>query len=166
MAPSTSKYPATAQLSIKNVRCYLRALDDSTANHGRGVSHNPFSTCCDVIIPHVFLGMVSTVSILGRSETMSSLVALSERNHRISFTQSSEPTYCSLQLNTWKGRLCPDVDLTLKTRPTATPHRLTLHLTYWWLFILLHRPFFNRKARPIHGTDKEIDHIKVCVLCV
>jgi hypothetical protein len=38
-----------------------------------------------------------------------------------------------------------------------------LHLTYWWLFILLHRPFFHRRAKLIHSTDKEIDHVKVCI---
>lgn len=36
-----------------------------------------------------------------------------------------------------------------------------LHLSYWWLFILLHRPFFQRKNRQIHSTDREIDHVKV-----
>ena len=36
-----------------------------------------------------------------------------------------------------------------------------LHLAYWWLFILLHRPFFRRKGRPIASMDREIDHVKV-----
>ncbi|KJA23958.1 hypothetical protein HYPSUDRAFT_39482 [Hypholoma sublateritium FD-334 SS-4] len=67
-----------------------------------------------------------------------------------------------LNLNTWKGRLSPELDITVKSRPTATPHKLMLHLSYWWLFILLHRPFFQRKSRQIHSTDREIDHVKLC----
>ncbi|KAF8152932.1 hypothetical protein B0H34DRAFT_677166 [Crassisporium funariophilum] len=67
-----------------------------------------------------------------------------------------------LKLNTWKGSLAPELEVTVKSRPTATPHKLMLHLAYWWLFILLHRPFFHRKARPIYSADREIDHVKLC----
>ncbi|TFK73147.1 hypothetical protein BDN72DRAFT_247720 [Pluteus cervinus] len=65
-----------------------------------------------------------------------------------------------LELNTWKSNLAPEVNITLQSHKTATPHRLMLHLAYWWLFILLHRPFFHRRGRPGHGT--EIDHVKLC----
>ncbi|KAG6861013.1 hypothetical protein C0995_004866 [Termitomyces sp. Mi166 len=64
-----------------------------------------------------------------------------------------------LQLNTWKSNLSSDLDITLKSRPTATPHRLMMHCTYWWFFILLHRPFYHRKQRP---ADRQIDHVKLC----
>jgi len=67
-----------------------------------------------------------------------------------------------LKLNTWRSSLAPELDISIKSRPTATPHKLMLHLAYWWLFILLHRPFFHRKARPIYSTDREIDHVKLC----
>ena len=46
----------------------------------------------------------------------------------------------------------------LKSRLAATPHIL---MDYWWIFILLHRPFFDRKLRSIHIMDCEIDHVKV-----
>ncbi|KAF8961449.1 hypothetical protein BDZ97DRAFT_1829377, partial [Flammula alnicola] len=39
-----------------------------------------------------------------------------------------------------EGSLAPELEITVKSRPTATPHKLMLHLAYWWLFILLHRP--------------------------
>ena len=68
----------------------------------------------------------------------------------------------SLQLNTWKDSLPPEVDITPKTRHMATPHQLMVHIAYWWFFILLHRPYFHRKPRVIHSSDKEIDHVKVC----
>ncbi|KAJ7594961.1 hypothetical protein C8J56DRAFT_453389 [Mycena floridula] len=68
-----------------------------------------------------------------------------------------------LQLNTWKGNLPPEVDLTFANRNTATPHKLSMHLIYMLAFILLHRPFmFHRKTRPIYASDKEIDHVKLC----
>ncbi|KAJ6616846.1 hypothetical protein B0H10DRAFT_2035936 [Mycena sp. CBHHK59/15] len=64
-------------------------------------------------------------------------------------------TEIDVQLNCWKSRLGPELDMTLATRPTSTPHRLMMHCTYWW-------PFFHRRARPIHGSDKEVDHVKLC----
>ncbi|KAJ7062681.1 hypothetical protein C8F01DRAFT_985817, partial [Mycena amicta] len=68
----------------------------------------------------------------------------------------------SVQLHTWKSRLSPEVDITPLTRESSTPHRLMMHAAYWWCFILLHRPFFHRKARPAHGSDPEVDHVKLC----
>ncbi|KAG5653175.1 hypothetical protein H0H81_001892 [Sphagnurus paluster] len=65
-----------------------------------------------------------------------------------------------LKLNTWKSNLSADLDITLKSRPTATPHKLMTHCTYWWFFILLHRPFYHRKQR--HLSDRDIDHVKLC----
>ena len=67
----------------------------------------------------------------------------------------------STRLNIWKKSLSEDLEITPRSRLTATPHKLMLHLAYWWLVILLHRPFFRRKSRPIHSADSEIDHVKV-----
>ena len=67
----------------------------------------------------------------------------------------------STRLNMWKKSLSEDLEITPRSRLTATPHKLMLHLAYWWLVILLHRPFFRRKSRPIHSADSEIDHVKV-----
>ncbi|KAH9854843.1 hypothetical protein C2E23DRAFT_874926 [Lenzites betulinus] len=64
-----------------------------------------------------------------------------------------------IQLNNWKDSLSPEVDLTAASRPNALPHRLMLHLTYWWLLLLLHRPFYRRKSG---GAGPEIDHVKLC----
>lgn len=66
----------------------------------------------------------------------------------------------SIQLNDWKDSLAPEVDLTAASRPTALPHRLMLHASYWWLFILLHRPFY-RRAKSASSGGPEIDHVKV-----
>ncbi|KAJ2928460.1 hypothetical protein H1R20_g8634, partial [Candolleomyces eurysporus] len=53
-------------------------------------------------------------------------------------------TDIDLQLNTWKSSLHPDVDLTTKNKLSATPHKLMLHMAYWW------------------HSDKAIDHYKLC----
>ncbi len=37
-----------------------------------------------------------------------------------------------------------------------------MHLLYWLMFILLHRPLFNRKAQPVYISEREIDHKKLC----
>lgn len=67
-----------------------------------------------------------------------------------------------VKLNMWYSSLCTELEITPSSLLTATPHKLMLHLSYWWLFILLHRPFFHRKSRPIQNTDREIDHVKLC----
>ena len=64
----------------------------------------------------------------------------------------------SIELNAWKDGLPPEVDLTAATRPSALPHRLSVHLMFWWLFILLHRPFYRRAKAAGVG---DIDHVKV-----
>ncbi|KAJ6588295.1 fungal-specific transcription factor domain-containing protein [Mycena capillaripes] len=70
-------------------------------------------------------------------------------------------TKIDLELNNWKSQLPPQLDITLANRAKSTPQRLMLHLTYWWCFITLHRPFFNRRAQPIQHSDREVDHVKV-----
>ena len=68
----------------------------------------------------------------------------------------------SARLNMWRDSLSDELEITTaRSRLSATPHKLMLHLAYWWLVILLHRPFFYRKSRPIHSTDSEIVHAKV-----
>lgn len=66
-----------------------------------------------------------------------------------------------VQLNTWKDRVRPEVDITPSTRATALPHRIMLLLAYWWLHILLHRPFY-RPSRARNQNDNVIDHAKLC----
>ncbi|KAF9497538.1 hypothetical protein BDN71DRAFT_1387474, partial [Pleurotus eryngii] len=65
----------------------------------------------------------------------------------------------SVKLNAWKDALAQELDITQSNRGTATPHKIMLHLAHWWLFILLHRPFY-RRPRPIHSSEAEIDHVK------
>ncbi|KAF7353619.1 Zn(2)-C6 fungal-type domain-containing protein [Mycena venus] len=66
-----------------------------------------------------------------------------------------------LELNNWKRRLSPQLDITPENKASSTPQRLMLHLTYWWCSLALRRPFFNCPAQRIHHSDSEVDHIKV-----
>jgi len=66
-----------------------------------------------------------------------------------------------LELQEWKERLLPEIDITPSNRHTALPHRIMLHLAYWWLIILLHRPFY-RRAHLAYRGEHGIDHVKLC----
>ncbi|KAJ7621071.1 hypothetical protein FB45DRAFT_1062110 [Roridomyces roridus] len=66
-----------------------------------------------------------------------------------------------LELNNWKSRLPPQVDITPSNRAKSTPHRLVLNCIYWMYTIILHRPFFARRIRPAQNSDREVDHAKV-----
>ncbi len=75
----------------------------------------------------------------------------------------------SLNLNTWKGRLSPELDITVKSRPTSTPHKLMLHLAYWWLFIcFIARSFSARIVRSTvlieRLTMSRYDKLYLCTL--
>ncbi|RXW17748.1 hypothetical protein EST38_g8099 [Candolleomyces aberdarensis] len=71
-------------------------------------------------------------------------------------------TDIDLQLNTWKSTLHPDVDLTPKNKFAATPHKLMLHIAYWWQFILLHRPYLHQCPEAPHNSKTAINHSKLC----
>ncbi|KAJ7704479.1 hypothetical protein B0H17DRAFT_1039765 [Mycena rosella] len=71
-------------------------------------------------------------------------------------------TEIDLELNNWKDQLPPELDITISNRAKSTPQRLMLHCVYWWYSIVLHRPFFNRRARPVQSSDRAVDHVKLC----
>lgn len=66
----------------------------------------------------------------------------------------------SVELQEWKEQLPPEIDITPSNRQKALPHRIMLHLTYWWLFLLLHQPFYRRSQFAYRG-EQDIDHVKV-----
>ncbi|KAK7044585.1 Zn(2)-C6 fungal-type domain-containing protein [Favolaschia claudopus] len=83
------------------------------------------------------------------------------RSHLVQIDQ--QVTKIDLELNTWKSQLPPHLDMTLANRSKSTPNRFMLHLTYWWCFIVLHRPFFTRRTQSIQHSDREVDHVKLCI---
>ncbi|KAF7366740.1 Zn(2)-C6 fungal-type domain-containing protein [Mycena sanguinolenta] len=64
---------------------------------------------------------------------------------------------------TGKASCPPKLTSPWRIGPNLLPQRLMLHLAYWWCFIVLHRPFFSRRAQPIQHSDREVDHDKLCM---
>ncbi|KAJ6462423.1 hypothetical protein C8R45DRAFT_1026755 [Mycena sanguinolenta] len=71
-------------------------------------------------------------------------------------------TKIDVELHNWKSRLPAHLDITPINKGSSTPQRLTLNISYWWCFIALHRPFFNRRTQSIQQSDPEVDHVKLC----
>ncbi|KAJ6510854.1 fungal-specific transcription factor domain-containing protein [Mycena sanguinolenta] len=111
-----------------------------------------------------------TTSIVNESSTLS-MIACQIADVVNNLRSSSRPnvlqvaehvTKIDLELNSWKRRLSPQLDITLMNRAGSSPQQLMLHLAYWFCFITLHRPFFNRRTQPIQTSDPEVDHVKLC----
>ncbi|KAJ7028672.1 fungal-specific transcription factor domain-containing protein [Mycena alexandri] len=68
-----------------------------------------------------------------------------------------------LELHEFKSLLPPELDITPMNRTRSTAQRLMLHLQYWWCFLVLHRPFFNRRSQTVLHSDGQIDHVKLCI---
>ena len=69
--------------------------------------------------------------------------------------------YESLELSQWEQGLPSEVRMSPAAKRSATPHRLMLHLWYWYLHLVLHRPFHRVRT----GLDNSrIDHSKVIKL--
>ncbi|KAH9986615.1 hypothetical protein BJV77DRAFT_950868 [Russula vinacea] len=66
-----------------------------------------------------------------------------------------------LKLSSWKNDLPAEIDITKSSLGVPQPHQLMLHMTYYWLIILLHRPFYRRR-RSFEDLDGYTDHIKPC----
>lgn len=66
-----------------------------------------------------------------------------------------------LKLSSWKNDLPSEIDISKSSPGVPQPHQLMLHMTYYWLIILLHRPFYRRR-RSFEDPDGYTDHIKPC----
>ncbi|KAJ6449065.1 hypothetical protein C8R45DRAFT_147581 [Mycena sanguinolenta] len=71
-------------------------------------------------------------------------------------------TKIDVELHNWKSHLPAHLDITPINKGSSTPQRLTLNIYYWWCFIALHRPFFNRRTQPIQQSDPKVDHVELC----
>ncbi|KAJ7672552.1 fungal-specific transcription factor domain-containing protein [Mycena polygramma] len=108
-----------------------------------------FSECCALLL--ISRQIVDVVNGLVCSTNRLDAVQIDEQVTKI-----------DLELNNWKSHLPPHLDITLANRAKSTPQRLMMHIVYWWCFITLHRPFFNRRSQPIQHSDREVDHVKLC----
>lgn len=65
-----------------------------------------------------------------------------------------------IELVAWREDLPNELKLTPSNEASALPHKLMMHLAYWWLLILLHRPFYQRQR--MHTVDLSFS-VGVCV---
>jgi hypothetical protein len=161
-------HSSPAELFVNYVRCYLRAASDREADYGGRVSILRTALVrrradCD------WLNNRNTLSNPGTRQEVSNEVISKIESAIYSFASltilSLTLAVHSVELNTWKEALPPEVEIKLSNRATATPHRIMLELSFWWLFILLHRPFY-RRSRPAPGSEDPIDHVKVMLACL
>ncbi|KAH8110080.1 hypothetical protein DFH11DRAFT_830218 [Phellopilus nigrolimitatus] len=54
-------------------------------------------------------------------------------------------TDIDIQLDAWRQDLPAELKLTPSNESSALPHKLMTHAAFWWLLILLHRPFYRRR---------------------
>ena len=71
-------------------------------------------------------------------------------SHSLTFCHPSDFVLSILLIN-WREDLPSELKLTPSNEGSALPHKLMMHLAYWWLLILLHRPFYRRQG--VAGVD-------------
>jgi len=75
--------------------------------------------------------------------------------------QTSSASHKWISISGWKDVLPPEIDISKSSPGVPQPHVLMLHMTYYWLIILLHRPFYRRR-RSFEDIEGYTDHIKPC----
>ncbi|KAJ7720832.1 hypothetical protein B0H16DRAFT_1738664 [Mycena metata] len=111
---------------------------------------------------HLSLAFTATTSLFLIARRIIDVVNGLSKGAREDAANDHLITEIDLELNKWKSDLPSELDITLSSRGKSTPQRLMLHCMYWWCIMVLHRPFFNRRTRPLQAGDKGIDHVKLC----
>lgn len=139
------------------------------------LSHADCQGCCRCCVCHVGNTFVFGVSDEPPQKQLYSARG-SPRNKRVPYgtngvsamthpdaTPMIVDTFLSLKLSSWKNDLPSEIDVSKSSPSPPQPHILMLHMTYHWLIILLHRPFYRRR-RSCEDSDGHTDHTKVCVI--
>lgn len=63
----------------------------------------------------------------------------------------------SLSLTTWHEQLPPQLVITSHSTKNLLPHILMMHLSWAWLSVLLHRPFYRPTAKLPGQTGKQAE---------
>ncbi|QRW18424.1 Fungal specific transcription factor domain [Rhizoctonia solani] len=73
-----------------------------------------------------------------------------------------------LNLDTWYNNLPESLTISARSATKPLPHVIVLNIAYWWLLLLLHRPFYARTARSASNASTEIPSsftdlsVKIC----
>jgi len=116
----------------------------------------------DIVPPkHISGTFAATCSLMQIAREISDVVSNFSRLGDHQDTNEFRIAQMDLKLSTWKNDLPSEIDL-VKSNPCAPqPHQLMLHMTYHWLTILLHRPFYRRR-RSCEDLNHYPDHVKPC----
>ncbi|QRV89881.1 Fungal specific transcription factor domain [Ceratobasidium sp. AG-Ba] len=70
-------------------------------------------------------------------------------------TEKDSVSDIHLVLETWYNNLPEDLLVSSRSSARPTPHVIVLNIAYWWLLMLLHRPFYARTQRPASHASTE-----------
>ncbi|CAE6437271.1 unnamed protein product [Rhizoctonia solani] len=97
---------------------------------------------------------------------MDTVYSQGRQNWRV--TQKDSVSDIHLQLDTWYNNLPESFTISSRSTTRPLPHVIVLNITYWWLLLLLHRPFYARTTRSASNASTEIPSsftdlsVKIC----
>jgi hypothetical protein len=74
----------------------------------------------------------------------------------------------SLHLDTWYNNLPEGLTISARSATKPLPNVIVLNIAYWWLLLLLHRPFYARTLRSASNASTDIPSsftdlsVKIC----
>jgi len=110
---------------------------------------------------HISGSFAATCSLMQIARDIADVVSNFSRLGDRQDTNEFRIAQMDLKLSTWKNDLPSEIDLVKSNPNHPQPHQLMLHMTYHWLTILLHRPFYRRK-RSCEDLNHYTDHVKPC----
>ncbi|KAF8738320.1 Fungal specific transcription factor domain, partial [Rhizoctonia solani] len=97
---------------------------------------------------------------------MEAVYSQGRQNWRV--TQKDSVSDIHLNLDTWYNNLPESLTISARSATKPLPHVIVLNIAYWWLLLLLHRPFYARTARSASNASTEIPSsftdlsVKIC----
>ncbi|KAG9106780.1 hypothetical protein FRC07_008740 [Ceratobasidium sp. 392] len=84
---------------------------------------------------------------------MDAVYSQGRQNWRV--TEKDSVSQIHLLLETWYNSLPEELLVSSRSSTRPTPHVIVLNVAYWWLLMLLHRPFYARTIRPASHASAE-----------
>ncbi|CAE7223899.1 unnamed protein product [Rhizoctonia solani] len=84
---------------------------------------------------------------------MDAVYSQGRQNWRV--TQKDSVSEIHLQLDTWYNNLPENFTISARSTAKPLPHIIVLNIAYWWLLLLLHRPFYARTVRSASNTSAD-----------
>ncbi|CUA70896.1 Nitrogen assimilation transcription factor nirA [Aspergillus nidulans FGSC A4] [Rhizoctonia solani] len=97
---------------------------------------------------------------------MDAVYSQGRQNWRV--TQKDSVSEIHLQLDTWYNNLPENFTISARSTTKPLPHIIVLNMAYWWLLLILHRPFYARTVRSASNASTEIPSsftdlsVKIC----